>query len=117
MGLFRPAALSEEESRELIEGKLRWILKACSPEEVWLFGSAARGELTEASDIDIALIFEDTAQLRAARRALASRSRPDNWPQDVLYYTEDDFYRRARSGGAAQIIVEEGRRLYPPDTA
>ena len=116
MGLFKPAALSEQDSRELIEGKLTWILEACSPEEVWLFGSAARGDLTVASDIDMALVFNDQTEIGAARRALAAKGRPDSWPQDILYYTRDDFRRRSRIGGAAQIIAEEGRRLYPPST-
>ncbi|NBC28661.1 MAG: hypothetical protein GVY29_01555 [Spirochaetes bacterium] len=56
MGLFRPARVSPEEREEIVRRKKDWILSACRPREIWLFGSAARGELTEASDIDLAVL-------------------------------------------------------------
>ncbi|MFW6368862.1 MAG: nucleotidyltransferase family protein, partial [Spirochaetota bacterium] len=59
MGLFLPAPVSAEDADHIVGLKLRWILSACTPLEVWLFGSAATGEMTEASDIDLALLFGD----------------------------------------------------------
>ncbi len=38
-------------------------LKARAVREVWLFGSAARGELQEASDIDLLIDFESPVTL------------------------------------------------------
>lgn len=113
MGLFRPAALTETDAEALIAAKLSWVLKGSQPAEVWVFGSAARGELTESSDIDLALIFDSLHEIAAARKSLAQTQRTDDWPQDVLYYTRSEFNRRAEVGGAAMIIRQEGRCLYP----
>ena len=115
MGLFRPATLSEEDTKALIAAKLAWVLKGCEPGEVWVFGSAARAELTESSDIDLALIFESLEEMRAARRTLARTARCDNWPDDILYYTRSDFAGQAQAESAAMTIRIEGRRLYPPE--
>lgn len=85
MGIFRPAALSRRDTRSIVEGKLGWILSACDPREVWLFGSAARDSMTEASDVDLAVVFEDSATLAVSRRTLYATPRTDDWPQDVVF--------------------------------
>ena len=49
--------LAPGEQEHIISKKLAWILQACHVERIVLFGSAARGEMTTASDVDLALIF------------------------------------------------------------
>jgi hypothetical protein len=71
MGIFLPTTVSAEDTAAIVERKLQWILSACHPLEVWLFGSAATGEMTEASDIDLILLFEDAVAIREAQRVLA----------------------------------------------
>lgn len=117
MGLFRPTPVSPEETAQIVERKVSWILAAYRPLEIWLFGSAARGELTEASDVDLAVICEDESATERAREAVYSRRRPDTWPQDVMFFPRDDFYRRAEIGGLPMLIVEDGRRVYPEPEA
>ena len=112
MGIFRPAAVGQDEAREMVETKLRWILSACVPEEVWLFGSAERGEMTEASDVDLALVFPDGATLKEARRSLYARPRPDVWAQDIAFFISEDFYHRGTVGGLPMLILQEGKRLF-----
>ena len=68
----------------MVKSKLGWILDGCHPTRVFLFGSAARNELTDHSDIDFAVIFDSENDLRAARKSIFSRPRPDDWPQDIL---------------------------------
>lgn len=70
MGLLAPARLSAEETERIIADKLRLILEASSPSAIILFGSAARGEMTEASDLDLALVYADEASLRNGRAAI-----------------------------------------------
>lgn len=117
MGLFRPARVDPADARALVDRKLSWILDGCAPGEVWLFGSAARGELTEASDIDIALVFDSESEIDEARRSLYSRPRPDLWPQDLVFYQRDELYGRAATGGLPMLIVKEGVKLYPGEGA
>jgi predicted nucleotidyltransferase len=117
MGFLRPAAVPPEDQQGVIKEKLAWVLSACAPREVWLFGSLARGEMTEASDVDIALVFDDPENLRACRDALHATPRTPDWPVDLAFFLYDDLYERAKVGGLPMLIVEEGRRLYWRDEA
>ena len=112
MGIFLPAPLSTEDTTAIVERKLQWILSACAPLEVWLFGSAAIGDMTEASDIDLILLFRDVTAIREAQRMLARTPRLDGWPQDLLWYRRNDFYEKSTVGGVPMIAVEDGRRIY-----
>ena len=117
MGLFRPTRVSSREASALVRGKLSWILEACTPREVWLFGSAARAELTEASDIDLALVFDTEAEISRARDALYRRERSDLWPHDLVFFLKTDLEQRASIGGLPMLIRQEGVRIYPEDRA
>ncbi len=112
MGIFLPERLSTEDTSAIVERKLEWILSGCDPLEVWLFGSAATDEMTEASDIDLILLFRDAAAIRDSQRTLARTPRLDDWPQDVLWYRRSDFYEQSTVGGVPMIAVEEGRMIY-----
>ena len=113
MGLFLPTRVSAEDAERIVGLKLRWILSACTPLEVWLFGSAATGEVTEGSDIDLALLFGDEREIRNAQQKLAHTPRLDEWPQDLVWFQSEDFYERAKIGGLPMIVAEDGRRIYP----
>lgn len=113
MGIFVPTPVPADEVASIVDLKLKWILSACTPAEVWLFGSAATGGMTEASDIDLALIFLAIADIRDSRQRLSRTSRLSDWPQDLVWFQADDFYERAQVGGLPMIILQEGRRLYP----
>lgn len=115
MGIFRPALLSEAEAHRIIQTKLQWILESCEPEEIWLFGSAATDTMTVASDVDLALLFRNAAELSACRKSLYAQSRPDAWPQDLAFFVVADFYERAAVGGLPMLIVQEGKQLFPQE--
>ena len=109
--------LSEAEQNEVLENKLRWLLEACEreaslPHRILVFGSAARGELREDSDIDIALVFADEQTMGKARKAVARSPRTDLWPVDLLYFTQEEFRTKAETGGVCMLIRDEGRVLW-----
>ena len=87
-------------------------VQASRPERIYVFGSAARGEMNEASDVDLAVVFQTEAEDKAARKAILCRPRDDEWPQDILFFTADEFDRKALVGGVCMIIAQEGRLLY-----
>lgn len=111
MGLLAPTRLSAEEAEEIIQGKLRWILEACDPSAVIVFGSAARGEMTEASDIDMVLVFPDEEAVKKARSAIYGRPPAEAWPADILLATEAGFKRRREAGGLYELVAREGRLI------
>ena len=112
MSRFSPKPVSNEECQKIVKKKLEWILKLCSPSRVWVFGSAARCDMTDHSDVDLALIFDDKSKLKAARDKVFVRAPDDEWPQDILLYIESDFERKKKVGGVCQIIAEDGVCLY-----
>ena len=104
--------LSRTDTKEIVTRKLRWILSACDPLEIWLFGSAARDAMTDASDVDIAIVFEDADVLAAARRRLYDTPRTDEWPHDIVFFVADDLRHRSTIGGLPMLIIEEGTKIY-----
>lgn len=110
---LKPARrLGPDEIAGIISIKLAWILKAAQPYRVYIFGSAARGEMTEASDVDLAVVFRTEAEYKSSRKAILCRPRDDEWPQDILFFVADEFERKALVGGVCMIIAQEGRLLY-----
>lgn len=105
--------LAPGEQEHIISKKLAWILQACNLERIVLFGSAARGEMTTASDVDLALIFNTEAELKVARNNVY-RARPkDDWPHDILFYTTESLkLSAAQGGGAAYLIETEGKIMF-----
>ena len=112
MGLLIPAPIAKDETERIIRQKLRWILESGSPLAVIVFGSAARGEMTERSDIDIALIFPDEETLKSCRKDIYRRPPVDSWPTDLLFFTITAFLRKRESGGVCELIGREGKVIY-----
>ena len=112
MGLLIPARLSLEDTESILADKLRWILEASSPMAVIVFGSAARGEMTEASDLDLALLYADDDSLRKGRASILGRKPPDGWPLDLLFSTRKGYLAKAEKGGVFELIMREGRVIH-----
>lgn len=106
--------LTKEETNEIVQSKLDWILAAVSPIRVILFGSAARGEMTNQSDVDLILLFNEDADLRKMNETLfLMRPKTDLWPQDVILETETTYQMKvARGGGACWIASQEGKIIF-----
>jgi predicted nucleotidyltransferase len=105
--------LSAEAQEQLVAAKLAWMTAVARPSRIILFGSAARGEMTDSSDIDLILIFVDVTSKEAGRQAIF-RSRPrDDWPHDLLFFTEAEFAASvAKGGGAAYVAQQDGRTVF-----
>ena len=98
---------------------LETILREVDAEQVYLFGSEARGDAKPGSDIDVLIVENDSDKAgedqlhRIGRlyRALAARN--IGRPFDILLYTSDEFNRWR--GSLNHIIGKcsrEGRLLY-----
>ncbi|GAB0056040.1 hypothetical protein SIID45300_00339 [Candidatus Magnetaquicoccaceae bacterium FCR-1] len=92
------------------------IVETVHPERIVLFGSHARGDTNDDSDIDLLVVVEDGFQersrwkeLQKIRRKLASFP----LPKDILLYSREEVARWQHS--ANHIIthaIQEGRLLY-----
>lgn len=100
---------------EAFEGRIQHILDRllafCEPKAIFLFGSLARNQAREGSDIDLALIFQSEEEVKLFRENYP-KNRDWSWATDILVYTASDFAKRSQIGGAAYIIAREGRILF-----
>lgn len=94
----------------LISRKLRDEMQA---QEVWLFGSHARGEANPDSDIDFLAIVENS-DLSRYRRAVQARRllRDIRCPKDIVILTRQEWDRELRvPSSLSSTVKREGLRL------
>lgn len=84
------------------------------PEKVILFGSAARGDATEESDVDLLVVKAGVEQLRQHERYYqVSKMMPHRVAMDVLVYTPQEIKKRLYlEDPFIKQIWEEGRVVY-----
>ncbi|MCK4245103.1 MAG: nucleotidyltransferase domain-containing protein [Candidatus Omnitrophica bacterium] len=91
------------------------IIKKYHPEKIILFGSAARDEFEEGSDLDFFIIKQ--TKLPRHRRAIEIfyllRDLDREYPADFIIYTPKEFKVRLALGDFfVKNILEEGEVLY-----
>ena len=96
--------------------KITMILDALEPydpERIYLFGSWARGEEDELSDVDLVLIKRTRASFFNRIRAVQKLLPADLGAVDALVYTPSEFDRMREQGNAfIETLLEEGRLIY-----
>lgn len=100
-----------------IENKIKkvvdQIISEYKPEKIILFGSAARGNLTIDSDIDLFIIKKDVPFFGIDRiRELRKKIKSDI-ASDLLVYKPEEFEYRLQLGDPfIKSIIKEGKILY-----
>jgi predicted nucleotidyltransferase len=101
--------MDEKLLRELVAR----IVAAVDPRRIILFGSAARGQMSPDSDLDVLVVMPDGVH----RRETASRIYRKLWgfgfAKDIVVVTEEDL--KIHAGNPYMVIkaaMEEGRELY-----
>lgn len=93
---------------------LRRLIDAYRPEQIYLFGSKARGDAGTDSDYDLMIIVPDDASPNRRRARLAyERLWGTGTAVDVLVWTRSSFDRRIHvAASLPATILREGRLLY-----
>ena len=88
-------------------------LRGIDPLRVYLFGSCARGEEDEFSDLDIVVIMNTKVPF-LERALLVCRHFPlELGAVDLLVYTPEEWQTMQQNGNAfAEMVREEGRVIY-----
>lgn len=94
---------------------IRRLVDHFGPERIYLFGSAARGESTEDSDLDFLVVVPDdapTGLVRGDRVHEILAGIPN--PVDVIPWRKSDFEGRAKHVVASlpATVVREGKLVY-----
>lgn len=99
--------------REYLERLTELLATQADPERIYLFGSWARGNETEDSDIDL-LIVKKTALPRYERaRELGMLIPHRKYPLDLLVYSPEEFEELKDVVGTIPYeVVQEGVLLY-----
>lgn len=99
------------------EAVRRAVAVAHAPSRVIIFGSYARGDADEGSDLDLMVIERDVPNKGEEMLRL---NRAIGWigkGVDVLVYSEEDFARRSAVPGTAPYWAKvEGKVLYDATT-
>jgi predicted nucleotidyltransferase len=86
---------------------------AANAERVILFGSYARGDACEHSDVDYMVIAESTLPRFKRSRELYKVLRPHPFGMDILVYTPDEIERGKRTPVSfISSVLQEGKTLY-----
>jgi len=99
---------------EYIDLVLKKIVSFYNPQMVYLFGSQARKDANENSDIDFLIIEETNKPKRLRALDFRKELRGQNYyPVDILVYTPQEFKDECQiKGTMAYHIKEEGKILY-----
>jgi predicted nucleotidyltransferase len=104
--------ISRTDVEPIISEELAALLTACKPANVFLFGSAARDEMTDASDLDLLVVVADGANLKDIKKKYYCRRKTHMWPVDVLFMEQSEFQMKSQIGGAAMLCLQEGILLF-----
>jgi predicted nucleotidyltransferase len=87
--------------REKIDAAVRILADAAKPARIVMFGSYARGDADEGSDLDL-LVIEPQVEDRAREMVRLGRLlEPLRIPVDILVYSTDDVARWGHQPGSA----------------
>ncbi len=100
-------------SGELLQAAVRTLAEGARPQRIILFGSHARGDANDDSDLDL-LVIEDEVPDRAREMVRLRRLlRPLRVPADILVYSADEVARWGnQSGSALYWALREGQVVY-----
>jgi uncharacterized protein len=89
------------------------LAEAAGAERVILFGSYARGQAGEASDVDLMIVAESSLPRFKRSRALYSLLRPYPFSMDLVVYTPEEVERAKRSPQSfVSMVLREGKTVY-----
>jgi len=91
----------------------RTIVARFHPKRIVLFGSYARGDADEESDLDLFVEMETSRRPPERAIEIASVFGLHPWPMDIFVYTPEEVKQlRGKGGTLLEEVEREGRVLY-----
>lgn len=110
---------AEREGEMLVIDKLVGdIVRSVNPLQIILFGSAARGDVGEHSDIDLLVVMPEGVHRRRTAQKLYREITGLGVPFDIVVATPQDLERREDNRGLIyESALKEGIEIYGPGSA
>jgi len=99
--------------KKIIEEIVQRILAVAKPDRIILFGSAATGEMTRDSDVDLLIIEPQIGDRREEYVRIRRALRGIDYPFDILFITTQWFEESKNViGGIAYPANKHGKVIY-----
>jgi predicted nucleotidyltransferase len=110
----RDARLRTRQITELIAYITDKIARGIAPQQIALFGSCARGEATDTSDLDLLVVQDSQASNRQVRREIERLLWGRHFGVDLIVQRPEEVARNVADGNPfyTRHILSEGRVLY-----
>jgi len=96
-----------------LDDLVRRIVEAVQPLRIILFGSAARGEMTPDSDLDVLVVMPDGTHRRHTAQDLYQHMFGLPFSVDIVVATPTDLERHKDTIGLIyRTVLREGREVY-----
>lgn len=98
---------------EILQNLISRILSACAPQRIILFGSAARGEMDENSDLDVLVIMPNGTHRRETAQKIYRDLFGLGFAKDIVVATEADIEQYGENPYMVfKQALLEGKELY-----
>lgn len=105
--------MTETEIMDALDGMVQRIVGRFHPDRIILFGSHAKGEPTNDSDIDLLIVMPVEGSRRSKANEIDLALADRTIPVDVIVVTPDQFERERNAlGTIVREAVREGRIIY-----
>lgn len=100
-------------NKALVDSMLDKIINSCHPISIILFGSAARGEMNDQSDLDLLVVMPNGTHRRKTAQGLYRQLLGVGFAKDIIVATEDDIeHHKLNPYMIYQQALRDGRELY-----
>ncbi|MEM2554560.1 MAG: nucleotidyltransferase domain-containing protein [Nitrososphaerota archaeon] len=97
---------------EGIENYKKIVIKEINPKKIILFGSFARGDINEGSDVDL-IVIADWKEDFLERIKILLELNKFKIPLEPLGYTEEEFEKLIKEGNSFILkVLNEGKIIY-----
>ncbi|MBU0769376.1 MAG: nucleotidyltransferase domain-containing protein [Proteobacteria bacterium] len=100
-------------NNQILDELIRRILQVVQPKRLILFGSAARGEMSSESDLDVLVVMPDGIHRRRTAQTIYRNLSGLGVTKDILVVTETDVKKHGENTSLALYpALREGKELY-----
>ena len=105
--------VSQDQFDTEIENIVKQLIRRYKPEKIILFGSLAKGEIYQGTDIDLFIIKRDVPDLGVDRIRQLDTIIKYRLATDFIVYKPEELEQRLKLGDPfVKSILEEGKVLY-----